>query len=127
MNDSWSLFKALGYTFKGVSPATLDYIAVLDILKGCASGMSNYNIASLMGLTEKEVVEVLESFLEYSGNEDDLPYNSYAVFLDYAGSYEHFIKALLEIADKEELDRMYKICYNVDAIEKEVDSYYADN
>lgn len=127
-NDNWKLLQAVVANFRGVSPATLDYIAVVDILKCCVSGMSNYSIADLMALTEEEVEEILSTFLEYSGNEDDLHYSAYTVFLDYAGldnSYELFMNKLLPVESKKTLDKMWKMCYNVSAIEKEVDKYYA--
>lgn len=130
INKDWKTFQAICKNYSGTKPVTLDYLAVLDVLLYCCSGISNQEISAQLGIPIQDVTEILLSFLDYKGNSDDLPYNPYSTFLDFLGAnnqYELFIQALHYIAEVETLDKLYKICYNVNAIEKEVAKYYGEN
>jgi hypothetical protein len=117
----WEELKALYFKEFGISGEVLDYIAVFDILKLIALGMSNLNIGVRLHLDESYISEVAQEFYHFEGWKSDLafyPLLCYNKTNDY-----HNYKGIATTWNEKLIDLTWDICKRFCEIEREVLKY----
>ena len=103
----------------------IDYIAVFEILRLCATGISNADIADMLSIEEYYVKETILEFLDFPGFRSNLAYSPYR-FYKVARSFLVFQENLLGTypdSDKKLARILWDLCDTVYIIEKEINSY----
>lgn len=96
---------------KGFNERWFFLASVQNLLLYVINGFSNKNVASMVGLDEKYIQGACETFLEFSGWEEDL---------DYSPWYKYKSKLLT----KEENSDIIRICEKYEDYRKELDEFY---
>lgn len=118
-NKNWDLIRALHSEKTHIPPSVVDYIAVEEILRDCAVGLSNTTIASSYNMDIDYVNGCTNYFLEFSGWTDDLSVSP-LVFFDN-GELEKLSE--FDLSD-ETIKQARLVCLKYNRIKELIDEFY---
>lgn len=116
-NKNWLQFKEkFVETHKDLDPKLLDYIAVYDILRLVVNGMSNIEVADLMGCSTDYIEKTNFEFLGILGYKETLEFSPLQQY-----------KRFKELAIATGGNGFSDMCDRYLDIERKVEEYYARN
>jgi hypothetical protein len=109
----------------GIPENVVDLIAVQDVLKFCAIGISNEEISSLLQIDEDAVEDILKAYYSFNGWIEDLDLNVYSVYLRNTSfqGYSEDVKLVSGTISDKAIKDSYEICYKYNEIRKEIERY----
>ena len=75
------------YESLGNDRELIDFVLNYDILRAAAAGLSNEKIASIFGVNESIVKELLKRFLDFDGYARDLDLDIYNLYKKFNGDF----------------------------------------
>lgn len=123
----WLKIKDILKGLLGVPEQVLDYVAVEEILKLCASGLSNETISRQLNMDEFYVEDVLDEFFEFDGWEVDLDVNPWFIYkkdVRNQSAFEYRVNTLTDLMDDLKMKEAYHVCSMYQRIREEIDKYY---
>ena len=127
MANAWLVIQNLYKERYGIEPHLVDYVAVNDILKLCASGLSNKHICKSLDQSPIYVAQVLFHFLGFNGWDSDLDLSPWNVYNRVSGNKLAFEKEILDLTNllnDDIIDLAYRVCSIYASIRKEMEKFY---
>lgn len=87
-NEIWDAIVKFYADSFGIPSELVELMAVYDILKLCATGSTNRQIAEYLGEDVKEVGKILETYFHFDGWPIELPINPYSIMSDVLDAWE---------------------------------------
>lgn len=123
MNELWEQFKKYYMNLHKVSERIVDLIAVIDIIRLCAKGLSNKSISKFLDMDEEYIRSVLIEFIDFEGFDKNLDMDILDVF-QRSSSIEEFSQRISEITpliSEGDKQKGYEVCMKYFQLKKELD------
>lgn len=125
-DQRWRDVKEILQDLVGIPNEVLDYIAVQEVLKLCASGRGNTAIARQLGLEVKVVSDIVKEFFNFDGWDDDLDINPWFLYRKdpyNQSGFEYRIRTLTKLIEDDIITLAYHACSVYGRILEEIEKY----
>jgi hypothetical protein len=126
MTDTWKEILKFYEKELDIPRNVTEFLAVLEILKGCAMGLSNNRIAK--GYDDVDYVAItLINYFNFPGWEYDLDFSPLAIYKRNNGNYLAYEQEITMISNEDfngNIKISYNICKKYIKVKEEIDKYY---
>jgi len=125
INSLWSHIKKLHSDKTGVPERIVEYIAIFEMCRLCATGVSNTTISEMLELEEYYVKESLIDYLDFPGFPANLAFSPYRFYKVARGDFDTFVRNLKGTYNMpfKWIVTVFGLCTKVEFIEEKIKEY----
>ncbi len=124
-NELWEEIKTFYKEKFNIEPRLVDVMSDFNIIRLCASGSSNKQIANMFEMDEKDISYLLNKYFEFEGWLHNVPFSPSRIYkgLDTKDkeSFKNTVISQFGYIDDQVLDNMYKSSEIVSELERILD------
>jgi hypothetical protein len=125
-NTLWDIIKKFYKEELGIPDYIVECISLLDVIKRCISGYSNYRISQFKGSSINYIKEALSNTIAFEGWDQDLDFNPLALYnrseMNYA-RYKEEVNMVSVITSEVVIKLSFNLCELYYRIIEEIEKY----